>query len=309
MSNRVFVTGATGFVGSALVAELRGRDYPVHALVRPGSSLRENDARVTQIPGDLFDATALDRGMRDCSAVIHLVGIIMEKRSRGVTFGHIHFDGTRAVVDAARRNGVKRYIHMSALGARHGAVSEYHKTKFLAEQYVRASGLDYTIFRPSLIHGPHGEFMRTEARWVRRSAPPFLFMPYFGAGPLGRGGAGMLQPILVNDVARAFVDAIEKPDTIGQTYPLGGSQTVTWPELHRISALAISGRRRWIMAMPAWKAKILASILPNRLLGFNRDQVLMSQEPNTCDLSKFHKAFGWTPAGFSQTIETYARQL
>lgn len=313
MPGRMFVTGGTGFVGSAVIAELLRRNYAVNALVRPGSKLRVpgggGGGGVTEISGDLFDSAALDQGMRACTAVIHLVGIIMQHPARGITFQRIHFDGTRAVVDAAKRNGVRRYVHMSALGVRPGAVSDYHKTKLRAEEYVRESGLDYTIFRPSLIHGPAGEFMRMEARWARRTAPPFLFMPYFGAGLTGRGGAGMLQPIFVNDVARAFVDALEKPGTIGETYPLGGSEAVTWPDLHRISAQAIVGHRRWILAMPVWKARMFAAILPNRLIGFNRDQVVMSQEPNTCDLSKFEDDFGWKPAGFSESIKTYAQQL
>src|SRR4029079_943824 len=124
-------------------------------------------------------------------AVIHLVGIIMERRHKRVTFERIHFEGTHSIVDAAQRNGIRRYLHMSALGTRHDAVSTYHRTKYAAEEYVRASGLDWTIFRPSLIHGPRGEFIQMEAAWARYKAPPFLFMPYFGRGFFGRGGAGM----------------------------------------------------------------------------------------------------------------------
>ena len=74
-----------------------------------------------------------------------------------------------------------------------------------------------------------------EANWARGKAPPFLFMPYFGAGALGRGGAGKLQPVYVKDVARAFVQSLASPATIGEVYPLGGPDRLTWPELHRIS--------------------------------------------------------------------------
>ena len=103
--------------------------------------------------GGLFEAAALDEGMRGCDAVVHLVGIIRERPSRGVTFGAVHLEGTRRVVDAAARNGVRRYVHMSALGTRPDAASDYHRTKYEAEEYVRAGGSDWTIFRPSLIHG------------------------------------------------------------------------------------------------------------------------------------------------------------
>ncbi len=122
------------------------------------------------ISGDLLDAKALDTGMQDCQTVIHLVGIIMEKPSEGITFQRIHVDGTRAVVDAAARNGIGRFVQMSALGARSGAASEYHRTKFAAEQYVQQSGLEWTILQPSLIHGARGAFMRQEAMWARKRA-------------------------------------------------------------------------------------------------------------------------------------------
>jgi NADH dehydrogenase len=218
MPGRVFVTGGTGFVGSAIIEELVSRNYSVNALVREGKSraLRSN---VNEIRGDLFDDRLLAEGLRGCSAAIHLVGIIMEKPGKGATFERIHVEGTRSIIDAACRSGIRRYVHMSALGSRPDAVSDYHKTKFRAEEYVRASGLNYTLFRPSLIHGPHGEFMRMEANWARKKSPPFLFMPYFGAGLLGRNGAGMLQPVYVKDVARAFVEALEKPNTIGVQTP------------------------------------------------------------------------------------------
>ena len=140
------------------------------------------------VRGSLFDPKALDDGLAGCEAVIHLVGIIKEQPGRGMTFHRVHVEGTRAVVEAAKRNGVRRFVHMSALGSRPDADSDYHRTKYEAEQAVRGGGLEWTILRPSLIHGPRGEFMRMEARWARGKGPPFFFMPYFGAGLLGAAG-------------------------------------------------------------------------------------------------------------------------
>lgn len=295
MAGRIMLTGASGFVGSAIVRELESRGYGVSAMSRSG--------------GGIFAPAALDAAIRGCEAVIHLVGIIKERPSAGVTFEGVHYEGTVRVVDAAVRAGVRRFVHMSALGARPGAASNYHRTKYAAEEYLRASELDWTIFRPSLIHGPRGEFMRMEARWARRTAPPFLFMPYFGGGLLGRRGAGRLQPVFVEDVARAFVDALEKPKTIGEVYPFGGPDQLTWPQLHRLCARAIVGHERWVAALPAWYAKLITRIVPGALLPFNRDQVIMSQEDNICDLTKFVDAFGWSPRAMEQTLSGYAKAL
>jgi uncharacterized protein YbjT (DUF2867 family) len=308
MLGRIFVTGGGGFVGTAVVAELTSRGYPVNALARHGQvTAATGDVRT--ITGDLFDDKSLDDGLRDAAGVIHLVGIIAEKRSRGVTFERIHHQGTRCIVDAAKRNGVRRYIHMSSLGTRPDAVADYHKTKYEAEQYVRASGLDWTIIRPSIIHGPGGEFMKMETGWVRRRSPPYVFMPYFGAGPLGLGGAGLIQPVYVKDVARAFVDALEKPQTIGQAYDLGGPETMTWPQMHRKVAVAMVGKPRAVMALPAWYAKLLTAVTPAFLLPFNRDQVIMSQEDSTCDLRRFRAEFGWATSEFVASLESYKSQL
>jgi len=307
MPGRIFLTGSSGFVGSAVIDQLLWQGYLINALVhrKPPVSAGE---RVQLIHGDLFDPQKLDHGLRDCIAVIHLVGIIRENPRRNVTFEHIHSEGTRSIVEAARRSNVRRFVHMSALGTGPDALSNYHRSKHQAEQYVQASALDWTLIRPSLIHGPGGELMRMEAMWARKQAPPPLFfapfMPYFAGKHTGR-----IQPIYVKDVARAFVDAIEKPATIGQIYPLGGPDKLTWPQFHQICAQAIVGKTRLTAALPVTVANLFCTIGIAGLLGFNRDQVIMSQEDNTCDLAKFINDFGWQPQALEPTLRSYANQL
>lgn len=301
---RVFVTGGSGFVGHAVITELLSRGFHVTALANRGG-LDEFASRVTIVRGGLFDAHTLDAGVERADAIIHLVGIIFEQPRKGITFQRIHVDGTRAVIEAAKRAGVRRFLHMSSLGTRPDAVGEYHRTKWAGEELIRASGLHWTIFRPSMIHGPRGEFMRQEIAWARKRAVPFLFMPYFGAGFLGTGGGGRLQPVFVDDVARAFADSIGKPEAVGKVYPLAGPEVLTWPELHRTVAEASVGHRRWVMPIPAWKARLLTRIVPAALLPFNRDQVIMSQEDNTADTSEFVRDFGWSPRGFGETLKSY----
>jgi NADH dehydrogenase len=134
-------------------------------------------------------------------------------------------------------------------------------------------------------------------------------MPYFGAGAMGFGGAGMLQPVYVKDVARAFVDALENRRNDRRGLPLAGPDRVTWPELHRIASTAITGKPRRSFPIPAWSARIQAALLPNALLGFNRDQVIMSQEDNITDITKFIDDFGWEPQSFEPSLRSYTSQL
>lgn len=305
MAGTVFATGASGFVGTAVIEELLEREYRVNALMhrRPIVSVA---GRVHSIDGDLFDEKALVEGMRGASAVIHLVGIIFERQIEGVTFERMHVEATKSVVDAAKMAGVKRFVHMSALGTRMDAVSDYHKTKYAAEQYVRGSGLDWTIFRPSMIHGAKGEFMQMVNKWVHKKAPPFFAMPYFKGR--GRGGPPQMQPIFVKDVARAFVDTLEKPKTIGEVYPIGGARAYTWPEFHRTASRIIRGKERMVTGIPVPIAKVMAKIGPP-LFPFNRDQVIMSQEDGRADMTKFKTDFGWEPRGFEETLGMYEKQL
>jgi NADH dehydrogenase len=160
-----------------------------------------------------------------------------------------------------------------------------------------------------MIHGPGGEFTQMLAKWARRRAAPYLFMPYFGAGLFGMGGAGILQPVYVKDVARAFVDALSLSKTIGQTYEFGGSERLTWPALYRASAEMIVGKRRATLPIPAWYAKALTYVVPGALLPFNRDQVIMSQEDGTAEMRQFERDFAWKPRGFQQTLAEYANGL
>lgn len=210
-------------------------------------------------------------------AVIHLAGIISECGEN--TFEAVHVDLTRTMVDAARAAGVRRFVHMSALGTREGARSRYHRTKWAAEEIVRASGLDWTIFRPSLIYGPGDAFTRLFARMSRFS--PFL--PAIG------GGHGLLQPIEVGQVARAFVRAIPVAATHGRTYDLCGPERMSFREVLR-TILGALARRRAIVTIPfavaGFQARLLEFLWP-RVLGqappLNRDQIRMLAEDNVGD--------------------------
>ena len=305
---RVFVSGGSGFVGTNVVEAMVGRGLHVSALVHSSPLSVENDL-IETTKGGLFDDAALATAMNGCDAAVHLVGVIEERPDKNVTFERMHVEATRRVLRAAESAGAGRYVHMSALGSRPDAVSAYHQTKWAAEELVRASDLRWTIFRPSLIHGPRGAFMRQAAAWARREALPYLFMPYFGGGLFGLGGAGKLQPVYAEDVATAFADALTNDLAIGRTYNLAGPDVLTWPAMYRLIAEAVVGKRRAAVPIPAWYAKLIARTLPAAWLPFNLAQVQMSQEDNAGDTTEFLADFDVTPAGFAAALSRYADAL
>lgn len=284
---RVFVTGGTGFVGRAVVHALRAEGYTVRCLVRRGS---ERDLRglgaIERIEGDLHKGPGLADDMAGCAAVIHLVGIIREQPSIGATFQRVHVEGSVNVLEAARAAGVRRYLHMSALGTRPEARSRYHQTKWAAEEAVRASALDWTIFRPSVIYGRGDGFVSMLARMVKR----LPVVPVIGTGQQ------RLQPIPVEQVAEAFARALARPQTEKQTYEAGGPDIVTMVELLDMIAGAMGRRRVGKLHIPMGLVRPVARAL-HRLPGFpvTPDQLLMLEENNTCDPARFDAAFGLTP--------------
>lgn len=317
---RVLVTGATGFVGRAVVRELCAHGMRPVCLVRSAEKLRRQHPelggdRFTPIVGDLGDTRALQGAARQCQAVIHLVGIIIARPLRGQTFRKIHVNGTRAVLDAARDAGIRRYAHMSALGTRTDAIAPYHRTKWEAEELVRASGLDWTIFRPSLIHGPDGEFMQLMKRFVCGLVPPVI--PYFGSGK------AKLQPVSVKDVAGCFVASLTNAKAIGRVVPLGGPRVYSWIELYNACRAFMPGARRWkpLVSQPVAVAKALATlgqpamaaaeaIAPKLgLFRFDAGQVRMSQEDNTCDQSIAESLFQMKMRNFEEELSAYAERI
>ena len=282
---RILVTGASGFVGRAVVDALLARGKSVVAYVRT-RSMTIAHPNLTVIQGDLFDPERLTAAMVGCDGVVHLVGIIFENRGKGVTFERVHVEGTRAVVHAAKAEGVSRFVHMSALGARLDAPARYQSTKFAAEQIVRQSGLAYTIFRPSLILGPAGDFTQQMTAWARGQAIPWLFMPYFAKGVLGTGGASRVQPVAVDDLARVLADSIDLPQSLGRVFNLAGPAVMTWPEMYRAFSTKLLGKPVRTLGIPLWYAGLIARVTPGFLLPFNLDQVRMAAQDNIADTTE-----------------------
>ncbi len=297
---RILVTGATGFVGQAVGEALIRRGHEVTALVRrtdsPAALSLGAKPGIALLEGEVTEPGPWQRHLTGHYAVVHLVGIISE--AGAATFERIHVRSTANALAAAEAAGIRRFVHMSALGTRTHATSRYHQTKWAAEELVRRSQLDWTIFRPSLIYGHRSGFVRTFERLSR-------FSP---AVPVIGDGQARLQPVSVDAVARCFAGAVDEARAVGATLDVAGTEVLTFEQIVSTLLHAL-GRRRWLVHVPLPLARVQATLLETvlgRWLKFppplNRDQILMLQEDNTGDEKPASDLFGLTRVNFKEDL-------
>ena len=284
---RIFVAGATGFVGRSVVRALLAHGFLVRCLVRPGS---ERDLKgfesIDRVPGDVLRPDGLVPCVEGCAAIVNLVGIIREHPSRRITFERLHVDATANMLAVARQAGVKRYLQMSALGTRADARSAYHRTKWQAEAAVRDSGMEWTVFRPSIIFGAGDEFISVLARLIRR----FPVVPVLGDGQF------RLQPIPVEHVAEGFARALRVPESVGQTYDVGGPQAYRFVDVLDLIGTALGRTRVRKLHVPLGSVKVMT-----RALGWlpfyplSSDQIVMLEEDSVGDPMSFFADFAIAP--------------
>ncbi len=291
---KVFLTGGTGFVGSEVLRQLVAAGHVVRALVREGSegklAITEN---VEIFSGDVTDAGSLRGALAGCDAVIHLVGIIREFPRRGVTFKKLHVNSTENMLELAQKQGVQRYLHMSSNGTRERGSTAYHCTKWQAEELVRETTLDWTIFRPSLIFGPDSEFVKMIAELIRR----IPVVPVLGDGRY------RMQPVLVAQVAASFVKALEMPETIGATYHLGGGASYSYDEILDLTAKALGKEKATKIHQPLFLIRPMIKLLQgSEYFPITSDQLTMLVEGNVCDAEEWASVFDLKPTSYAEGI-------
>ena len=304
---RVALFGGTGFVGSYVIDALLAAGHDPVPLVRPGSEYKVRQAgRCRLVPGDVDNAAAIASALKSCDAAIFLIGILRERPKKGITFEALQYEAARRVIDAASGQGVRRLLLMSANGVSADGTA-YESTKFRAERYLAASALDGTVFRPSVVFGdPRG---RTEFCTQLRDqmVRPPLPAPAFFTGISPRRGTFSMTPVHVRDVAAAFVGSLDDPGTIGETFPLGGPDTLAWPEILRRIADAC-GRRKLILPVPVLPIRLAAAALDRfPFFPVTRDQLDMLVKGNVVTSQRLFERFGIEPAGFSAAELAYLR--
>ena len=285
---KVALFGSTGFVGSYIVKKLISEAFIPRVLVRKESELKITSGSEV-VYGNIKDRNSVLETIEGTDAVIYNIGIIREIPKKNLTFKELHFDGVNSCIEIAKSIGVKRFILMSANGVKSDGTA-YQKTKWQADEALKKSGLNWTIFRPSLIFGdPEGqgrpEFC-THIRDDMLSLP--IPAPLFYEGPFPfNAGSFAMSPIHVDNVADFFVKAITQEICYGKVYNLGGTDSLTWKEiLHQISLA--SKKHTWKIPAPIFIIKMLALIL-DRFEWFpvTWGQLTMLMEGNTVDDNYF----------------------
>jgi NADH dehydrogenase len=253
----VLVTGAAGLVGIHTCRELSKKGWQVRALVRDPAKAA---MALGQLPvefrvGDVRDASTLRSSLSGCGAVVHLAAIAIEKK--GESYRESNTAATERLISAARAETVQRVIFMSQNGADSRSPYPFLRSKGVAQDSIKTSGLNWTILRPSVIFGPEDQFVNVLGRLIKLT--PRVF-------PLPGGGSARFQPIAVDDVARVIRMSLEKKDTVHQSYDLGGAVPLTLLQMtERI--LTAMGTHRKIVPVPVKALRPLVAmaqrLLPN----------------------------------------------
>ena len=292
-SRHIVVLGGSGFVGRYIVARLAAAGHRVVVPTRRRESAKHLILlpTVDVVDADIHDPDALVRQLFGAAAVINLVGLLHE--SGRDTFDRAHVELARKVVAACQAVKVGRLLHMSALGADVAGPSRYLRSKGEAEAIVAASGLSWTIFRPSVVFGPEDAFLNLLARLMR-------LLPVMAvAAPDAR-----FQPVFVGDVAHCFVRAVDDERTYHARYGLCGPKVWTMQGLVRYVGEVCDAKRPVIPLSPGLsrlQARVL-ECLPGKLM--TRDNLLSMRTPNVCD-GPFPALFGIEPAPLEAVAPSY----
>lgn len=295
---QIAILGSSGFIGTHLTLFLLQMGYHLKLLHhRADPDYVSPRGQIESIQGSINDRDALEQCFNGCSQVYHLVGIIAESRTK--TFQHTVAGGTQTVVDAAKEAGVGKIFYLSALGAAEDAETDYFRTKWQAEQIIINSGLDYTIFRPSIVYGVRDKFINRLASMIKYSP----IVPVIGDGKY------RLQPVYVEELAAVMAHASRMQSTAGKIYEVGGPEQLTYLEILDIIKRVL-GRKRPNVHVPISWARFAAAVMEKIIkpAPLTRDQIRMLKKESICDQTVVEKEFGVTFSRLEMQLQKYLRK-
>lgn len=291
----ILVSGGTGFIGKALVRQLLETGREVRLLVRPSpqSPRLPRGVPIEVAVSGLNDERGLRAAMVGVEVIYHLAGV--ERRGAYADLMSVDITGTRLMAQAAADAGVERLFYLSHLGADRASAYPLPKAKGIAEEYVRRSGVDFTILRSAIVYGPQDGFTTGLAR-LMNALPGFFFLP--GDGQV------LLQPLWVEDLATCLVWALDDDSTRNQMYEIGGPEYLSLAQVLVLVGQATGLRRRQVPTRPQY-LRAMTMIMEALFPGFPASVYWLDYMATnrTCPLDTIPRVFNLMPARMSYRLD------
>jgi NADH dehydrogenase len=295
---KVVVAGGTGLLGRSITPALLNAGHEVVVTSRSNPVKDPIDARASWVKADVTDPESLRAAVQGADAVVDAVQFPnspIENPKKGYTFEKIDLQGTKNLVDAARAAGVPRFIGLSGVGAAEAAEFHWLRFKWQEEEYIKASGVPYTILRGSWIYGPRDVSLNRFLGFAK-------FLPFI---PIVGNGKTRINALFIDDLAAHVVAAVERDDLRGRTFEIGGPAVLTMDEVVR-AALKAAGKKRPLLHQPNWLMKIVASVVqcaPGRPL--TPDAIDFITMDGVADTGPLTEAFGLRLTPIDEGLATY----
>jgi NADH dehydrogenase len=237
------------------------------------------------------------RGIETVVSSVQFPNNPIERKSKGWTFEEVDYKGTVNQVNAAKAAGVKRFVYVSGVGAAKDAPQHWFRFKWMAEDLLQRSGLDWAVLRPTWVFGPRDHALNKLVGFTN-----FLpFLPLFGDGKQA------MQPVFVDDVGHAAADLATQPDVTGQVYEIGGPQRMSMNEVLQ-TALSVKGRKRFILHNPVFVGKLMGTILGmTPFAPLTADAVEFILQPAVADMTALDAKVPTQHTPLREGLETYMK--
>ncbi len=296
----ILVTGASGFLGSAVVPAVLDAGHAVRCLVRASApeTLFRDESRVEMATSALDDPRGLRASLVGVDTVVHLASA--RRSGAWDDLMRVDYVGTRQLLAAARDIGLRRFVYLSHLGSTRASAFPVLRAKGIIEQFVRNSGISYSIIRSSAVFGPEDSF--TNALAVAMRVSPLVF-------PRPGSGRARLQPLWIGDFAECICQVVADARFAGEMISIGGPEFIAVDELLK-TIMKTVGISRALVSVPLASMRFMASLLgrlfPDSLLATNWLDFI--SRDSTCEINSVHRYFGLRPARFGETTGYLSRR-